>query len=113
MTDEALALRVPAEALPTLIDAHDHAANQLDAVLHDLRSSGRINTPWTGDPVAADITARFNRYAVDGNEDGTPSAYSCLRGYQQELQRVADTMRQLHAAYQAGEATTAAAFRTA
>lgn len=101
-------LHVPPGAFPELIAAHEAAVIELQDLLNDLNLAGRIPEPWTHDPVAQEIAARFNTYAVDGEG----SAYACLRLYQQELQRVADTLRQMHAAYQAGEDANEATMRT-
>jgi hypothetical protein len=100
-------LRVPAEALPAVIAAHETALRDLGPVLSNLSTAGRIARPWTDDPVAFEITQRFNAYAVDG----TDSAYAFLRQYEQRLREVLATLQTAQAAYQAGEATTAAAFR--
>lgn len=103
----AAIIRVPVGALPELVAAHELAIRALGPVLNNLGTAGRIPEPWTHDPVAQDITARFNTYAVDGEG----SAYACLRLYQQELLRVTEALRQIHAAYQAGDDAAAAAMR--
>lgn len=98
-------LLVPPAALPDLIAAHDRTARSVGDMLSRLAKAGRIPQPWTHDPVARDITMRFNAYAVDG----TASAYNVLLLYIRELQRVAETLRTMHAAYVAGEDVNAAA----
>jgi hypothetical protein len=95
----AAVIQVPAHALPDLITAHEQALGQLGPMLANLRAAGRVPESWTHDPVARDITARFNEYAVDG----PTSAYSCLRLYEAEVRRVLETLRQLHTTYNAAE----------
>lgn len=104
----AAVIQVPAHALPKLITAYERALAQLGPALAGLRANGRIPEPWTHDPVAKDIAARFNEYAVDGPN----SAYSCLRLYEAELRRVLETMRQLHASYNAVEDDVASRMRS-
>ncbi len=108
MPNPSYELQVPARALPQLIAAHESALRSAQDMLTTLGNAGRIPEPWTQDPVAQDITARFNTYAVDG----PGSAYDCLRQYQQELARVTQTLKDLHSAYQAGEATNVATLRS-
>jgi hypothetical protein len=95
----AAVVQVPARALPDLIAAHERALVQLGPMLADLRASGRVPEPWTHDPVARDIATRFNDYAMDS----PTSAYSCLRLYEAEVRRVLETLREMHANYNATE----------
>ncbi|MBA3906003.1 MAG: hypothetical protein H0X35_04865 [Pseudonocardiales bacterium] len=95
----AAVVQVPVHALPDLISAHETALTRLGPMLNNLGQVGRIPEPWTHDPVARDITARFNDYAVDGPN----SAYSCLRLYEAEVRRVLETLREMHANYSATE----------
>ncbi|MDT7578064.1 MAG: hypothetical protein QOH17_4397, partial [Pseudonocardiales bacterium] len=90
---------VPAHALPDLINAHETALTRLGPMLTSLGQSGRVPEPWTHDPVARDIATRFNDYAMDS----PTSAYSCLRLYEAEVRRVLETLREMHANYNATE----------
>jgi hypothetical protein len=104
----AAVIYVPAPALPDLISAHETALAQLEPMLANLLSDGRIPEPWTHDPVARDITARFNDYAVDGPN----SAYSYLRLYEAEVRRVLEALREMRANYNAAEDDVAARMRS-
>jgi hypothetical protein len=95
----AAVIEIPAHALPELISAHDVALARLGPLLNALGRAGRIPEPWTHDPVARDIAARFNDYAMDS----PTSAYSCLRLYEAEVRRVLETLREMHANYSATE----------
>ena len=57
--------------------------------------------------MARDIAARFNEYAIDG----PTSAYSCLRLYEAEVRRVLETLREMHANYNATEDDVAGRMR--
>ncbi len=104
----ASVMYVPARALPDLITAHEQALSQLGPMLSSLRFAGRVPEPWTHDPVARDVAARFNEYAVDG----PTSAYSCLRLYEAEVRRVLETLRELHTTYNAAEDDAATRMRS-
>ncbi len=104
----AAVVNVPTNALPDLISAHETALARLGPMLNALGRAGRIPEPWTHDPVARDITARFNDYAVDGPN----SAYSCLRLYEAEVRRVLETLREMHANYSATEDEVAGRMRS-
>jgi hypothetical protein len=95
----AAVVHVPAYALPDLISAHETALTRLAPMLNNLGQAGRIPEPWTHDPVARDIATRFNDYAMDS----PTSAYSCLRLYEAEVRRVLETLREMHANYNATE----------
>jgi hypothetical protein len=95
----AAVMQVPARALPELISAHEAALARLGPMLANLLKAGRVPEPWTHDPVARDIAARFNDYAMDS----PTSAYSCLRLYEAEVRRVLETLREMHANYNATE----------
>ena len=104
----AAVVYVPVHALPDLINAHETALTRLSPMLNNLGQAGRIPEPWTHDPVARDITARFNDYAVDG----PTSAYSCLRLYEAEVRRVLETLREMHANYTTTDDDVAAQMRS-
>jgi hypothetical protein len=104
----AAVVNVPAHALPDLISAHETAVARLGPLLNALGRAGRIPEPWTHDPVARDISARFNEYAVDGPN----SAYSCLRLYESEVRRVLETLREMHATYNTTEDDVATRMRS-
>jgi hypothetical protein len=106
--DTATVVEVPARALPDLITAHETALQRTGAMLDRLFTQGRVSEPWTHDPVARDIAARFNEYAVDG----PTSAYSCLRLYEAEVRRVLETLRELHTTYNAAEDDAATRMRS-
>ena len=95
----ATVVQIPARALPALIAAHEVALRQLGPMLDSLFTEGRVPEPWTHDPVAMDIATRFNEYAVDS----PTSAYSCLRLYEAQVRRVLETLREMHANYNATE----------
>ena len=100
-------LRVEPHMLPGLILAYRRAAEDMRALLEDVRRRGRIEVPWTQDPVSVAMAEHYNEVVMDGEY----STYAALRQYEQELLHIVTTLTQMDTDYRRTEDATASQFQ--
>jgi hypothetical protein len=101
----AATMRIEPERVAELVRAFDEAAEDVRALLADVRDRGRIREPYTPDAVSTAIAEHYNAQALDGPY----SALVALRNYEQQLVAARATLQRMQAGYQRSESDTAAA----
>jgi len=100
-------LRVEPHMLPGLIAAYRRAAEEMGTLLEDVSRRGRIEVPWTQDPVSVAMTEHYNHVVMDGEY----STYAALRQYEQELLHIVEALTQMDTDYRRTEDATASQFQ--
>lgn len=96
-------LRLEPHMIPGLAAAYGRAADEMQLLLADVQNRGRIERPWTEDPVSVAMTAHFNDVIMDSDY----STYAALGQYLRELINVRDTLKAMEADYRRTEGENA------
>lgn len=86
-------LRLEPHMLPGLVVAYGRAADEMRLLVADVKNQGRIEQPWTSDPVSVAMAEHYNDVVMDGAH----STYAALRQYMQELVDIRDTLKAMEA----------------
>jgi len=81
--------------VPELRAAFASAIDQLNDALVNLGRQGFLTTPWLGDEISSDVVAHYTQRAMTGPQ----SSYQRLVAYQNELNRVHDTLQRMEDEY--------------
>jgi hypothetical protein len=100
-------LKVQEGTVPALSAAFQTAARRMDTALRQLRRDGALSESWLGDAVSQTMAAHYNAVTFGGKN----SAFAVLTQYQQELQRIADSLAATHRDYGTTEATNEGQFK--
>ena len=88
-------LRLQPHMVPELRAAFKSAVDQLNQALVDLGRRGFLTEPWLADEISSGVAAHYTQTAMAGPQ----SSYQRLVAYQNELNRVYETLQRMEDEY--------------
>mgnify|MGYP001161696978 CR=1 FL=1 len=106
-SSQSVSLRLEARQLPALRVAFTEAAERIRVELARLRADGYIPEPWLGDEVSIETHNYYTQQVM--GPVGTP--FAALVAYQDELERVRDTLQAMEDHYRRTEGENTAQWK--
>lgn len=100
-------MQLTPEKLADLADAYARSAEAVHVLIGELTQQATFPGAWARDPVSVEAAAHYKLQAIEGSA----STIWALSRWQEELASIRDTLRLMHAAYNANESDVITSLR--